>query len=91
MTSQVSASHILVGTVEEAVSIQNQILEGAEFGELAKVHSKCPSGQNGGALGTFGRGQMVPEFEGATFGLDIGQVSEPVQTAFGWHIIHRTG
>jgi len=91
MTQQVTASHILVNTIEEAVSLQNQIFEGADFGELAKTHSRCPSGATGGVLGTFGPGQMVPDFEKAAFGLDVGQLSDPVQTQFGIHLIHRTG
>lgn len=89
--SKVSASHILVGTLEEATAIQNSLLEGADFASIAKAQSKCPSGQNGGSLGEFPRGMMVPEFENAAFGLNVGEVSGPVQTGFGFHIIHRTG
>lgn len=91
MSDTVSASHILVGSLNEAVEVRNAILSGSEFGDLAKTHSKCPSGQNGGSLGSFPRGMMVPEFETAAFGLNVGEVSEPVQTGFGYHIIHRTG
>lgn len=91
MTNTVAASHILVPSLEAAVAIQNQLFEGADFSELAQANSLCPSKANGGALGEFPRGAMVPEFESAAFALDVGQVSEPVQTQFGWHLIHRTG
>jgi peptidyl-prolyl cis-trans isomerase C len=87
---QVQASHILVGTLAEAQTLATQITEGASFAELAKTNSKCPSNANGGSLGTFGRGQMVPEFETATFALPVGGLSAPVQTQFGYHLIHRT-
>ena len=89
--SQVSASHILVPSLSEAVSLQEQIKAGADFGALARTHSKCPSGQNGGSLGMFGRGQMVKAFEDAAFGLEVDALSEPIQTQFGYHLIHRTG
>jgi peptidyl-prolyl cis-trans isomerase C len=88
---QVKASHILVATLEEATSLFNQIKTGANFEALAKQHSKCPSSNNGGALGSFGSGQMVQPFEKAAFELPIGSVSGPVQTQFGFHLIHRTG
>lgn len=86
----VSARHILVQTLEEAQDLATQINEGADFGALAQQHSKCPSGQNGGNLGTFGRGQMVQPFEDVSFGLPVGGLSEPVQTQFGYHLINRT-
>lgn len=89
--SQVIASHILVNTIEEALSLKNQIFEGADFDSLAKAHSKCPSSQNGGMLGAFGRGQMVKPFEDAAFDLDVGEVSDPIETQFGYHLIHRLG
>jgi len=88
--SQVRASHILVPTLIEAVNLQNQINEGADFGQLAAQHSKCPSGQNGGDLGMFGRGQMVPPFEHAAFNAEVGKVTDPVETQFGYHLIKRT-
>ena len=88
--TQVTARHILVGTLEEAQSLATQINEGADFGALAQQHSKCPSGQNGGDLGSFRRGQMVQPFEDVSFGLDVGGLSEPVQTQFGYHLINRT-
>lgn len=90
MTTQVTARHILVGTLEEAQSLANQINEGSDFAQLARQHSKCPSGQNGGDLGTFGRGMMVQPFENVSFELEVGGLSEPVQTQFGYHLINRT-
>ena len=89
--SSVKASHILVETDQEAFKLLEQLNEGSDFGGLAMTHSKCPSGSNGGDLGTFGRGQMVKPFEDAAFALDIDKISQPVQTQFGWHIIQRTG
>jgi len=85
--SSVKASHILVDTKSEADSIKAKIDSGESFEALAKKYSKCPSGKEGGDLGYFGRGQMVPEFENAAFSIPIGEVSEPVQTQFGWHLI----
>jgi peptidyl-prolyl cis-trans isomerase C len=84
---QVRARHILVDTKEAAQKIIDQLKAGASFEELAK-QSKDPSGQNGGDLGFFGAGQMVPEFEKAAFALEPGQFTqEPVHTQFGWHVI----
>lgn len=90
MTEQVRARHILVETLSEAMNSYGQIMSGADFGLVAKNISKCPSGQNGGDLGMFGRGQMVKPFEDATFELEVGKVSLPVKTQFGYHIIERT-
>ena len=75
------ASHILVETEEEANEIKALLDDGADFAELAKEKSTGPSGPNGGALGWFGKGQMVPEFENAVVALEKGQISEPVQNA----------
>ncbi|WP_299950172.1 peptidylprolyl isomerase [uncultured Ruegeria sp.] len=82
-----NASHILVESEDEAKAIKAQLDDGANFAELAKENSTGPSGPNGGALGWFGKGQMVPEFEDAVLGLEKGQISEPVQTQFGWHLV----
>jgi len=87
---QVRASHILVSTLAEAVDLQEKIANGADFAELAKAHSSCPSKANGGDLGPFGRGMMVKPFEDAAFGSDIGKVVGPVQTQFGYHLVKRT-
>jgi peptidyl-prolyl cis-trans isomerase C len=84
---EVHARHILVETKEAAQKIIDDVKGGASFEELAK-QSKDPSGQNGGDLGFFGKGQMVPEFEQAAFALEAGQMTqEPVQSQFGWHVI----
>ena len=88
---QVRAKHILVQSLNEAVTLKEKISAGEDFSALAKIHSKCPSGANGGDLGMFSRGQMVKPFEDVAFGSDVGQVSGPVQTQFGYHLIQRTG
>ncbi len=81
------ASHILVESEDEAKALKAQLDDGADFAEMAREHSTGPSGPNGGALGWFGKGQMVPEFENAVLGLEKGQISDPVQTQFGWHLV----
>ena len=85
--SEVKASHILVETEEEAVKLREEILAGEAFEDVAAEHSLCPSGANGGDLGFFGRGQMVSEFETAAFDAKVGELTEPVKTNFGWHLI----
>lgn len=72
-------------------AIKAQIDGGADFAELARKHSDCPSGKSGGDLGSFGRGQMVGPFEQAAFGLPVGGTSGIVETQFGYHVIRRTG
>jgi len=89
MTDQVRARHILVQTLNEAVELHTKVTEGHDFGQLATKFSKCPSGAQGGDLGMFGRGMMVKPFEDAAFGLDVGGLSQPVQTQFGYHLIQR--
>ena len=85
---QVTASHILVETEDEAKAIIEQLNDGADFAQLARDKSTGPSGPNGGSLGAFGRGQMVPAFEAAAFAMPVGSYSaDPVQTQFGWHVI----
>lgn len=81
------ASHILVETQEAAQAIKAELDGGADFAALAREKSTGPSGPNGGDLGWFGTGRMVPAFEAAVLELDPGQVSDPVQTQFGWHVI----
>ncbi len=82
------ARHILVPSEDKANELKQEIEGGASFADLAKEHSKCPSGRDGGSLGQFTQGQMVPEFDKVVFGdLPIGQVSEPVKTQFGYHLI----
>ena len=87
MSEQVRASHILVKTEEEAKIIAANIKNEEDFANAAAQHSHCPSGANGGDLGFFPRGMMVKPFEDAAFSLEIGKVSEPVKTQFGWHLI----
>lgn len=83
----VSARHILVSTEDEAKALKAKIDAGEAFEAVASENSSCPSKERGGDLGQFGKGQMVPEFEQAAFDLEIGVVSEPVQTQFGYHLI----
>ena len=87
--SSIRASHILVNQEFEINDLVKKIEQGEAFEKLAKDFSLCPSGQNGGDLGQFGRGQMVKPFEQAAFDLEIGQVSSPVKTQFGYHLIKR--
>ena len=84
---QYNASHILVETEEEARTIAEELAGGADFAEQAKAKSTGPSGPHGGSLGWFGPGMMVPSFEAAVIALEPGEVSDPVQTQFGWHVI----
>ena len=89
--TQVRASHLLVKTEEEVKKLREEILAGKDFAEVAKEVSMCPSGAKGGDLGYFGRGQMVPEFDKAAFSLPVGEISEPIKTQFGWHLLVVTG
>lgn len=82
-----NASHILVESIEEAEAIKAELDNGADFAATARDKSTGPSGPNGGELGWFGPGQMVPEFEAAVVKLQPGEVSDPVQTQFGWHVV----
>ena len=84
------ASHILVESASVASGLFSQA-NALNFGSLAQTHSKCPSAARGGDLGEFGSGQMVKPFEDATLALAVGEISQPVQTQFGYHLIHRTG
>lgn len=106
MSQTVRASHILLmyqgsarssatRSKDDALSqindIARQLGEGADFADLARKHSDCPSSRAGGDLGQFGRGQMVKAFEDTAFGMDVGQTSGVVETEFGYHLIQRTG
>ncbi|MCB2314330.1 peptidylprolyl isomerase [Clostridium tagluense] len=82
-----SAKHILVDTLEQTQEIKLEIDNGMSFEEAAQKYSKCPSAAQGGSLGSFTRGRMVPEFEKAAFELQVGEISEPVKTQFGYHLI----
>ena len=88
--TQASARHILVETEAECQQLIDQIEAGADFAELASKHSKCPSGQRGGELGSFGRGRMVPEFDKVVFEGEIGKPLGPVKTQFGYHVVEVT-
>ena len=90
MTTEVRASHLLVQTEEEAKQLREEILNGKKFEDVAQEVSLCPSGANGGDLGFFGKGVMVKEFEDAAFSMNIGDLSEPIQTQFGWHLLYLT-
>jgi peptidyl-prolyl cis-trans isomerase C len=85
---EIKASHILVDSEDKAKEIYEQIAHGGDFAELAAKHSKDPGSKtNGGSLGYFGKGRMVPAFETAAFQLKVGEVSLPVKSRFGWHLI----
>lgn len=89
MTDKVNAQHILVQQKHEAEDILKKIADGETFEKMAEDFSLCPSGKSGGSLGEFGKGMMVPPFEEAAFALEVGTVSGPVQTQFGYHLIKR--
>lgn len=90
MTTEVKASHILVKTEQEALNLLAEIKNGKSFADAAAEYSLCPSGAMGGDLGYFGRGMMVKPFEDAAFDMEKGEISNPVQTQFGWHLIQLT-
>jgi len=76
-----------VETKEACEKIKTKILAGADFAEMAREHSQCPSGEQGGELGEFGPGEMVPEFDEVVFHADVGKVHGPIQTPFGYHLV----
>lgn len=84
-----AARHILVESKQECDDLQKQLDAGADFAELALEHSLCPSGAEGGALGEFGPGQMVPEFDKVVFSAPVNSV-QVVKTQFGWHLVEVT-
>ena len=89
--SEVRASHILVKTEQEAKDLYDEIISGkTDFADAAKEKSLCPSGRAGGDLGYFGKGMMVKPFEDACFSMEVGEVSKPVETQFGWDLIQLT-
>ena len=85
-----TARHILVDSEEKCNELKDQITNGADFADVAKEHSNCPSGGNGGDLGQFGPGMMVPEFDKVVFSAEIGSVEGPVKTQFGYHLLEVT-
>jgi peptidyl-prolyl cis-trans isomerase C len=88
--ARATARHILVESESACVALKEEIAGGALFEDLAKQHSTCPSGQSGGALGSFNPGQMVPEFDEVVFSAEIGKAHGPVKTQFGYHLIEIT-
>ena len=88
--AKASARHILVPTKEACENLKIQIAGGADFATLARDHSQCPSGKQGGNLGEFSPGQMVREFDEVVFGNELGQVHGPIKTQFGYHLIEVT-
>jgi parvulin-like peptidyl-prolyl isomerase len=91
MVKEIRASHILVDKHPLALELKKQIDGGADFAALAMKFSTCPSRKQGGDLGWFKHGMMVKPFEKVAFELKVGQVSDPVKTEFGYHIIKKTG
>ena len=88
--SKASARHILVNTEDQCNALKKQIEEGADFADVAREHSTCPSGRKGGELGTFGPGQMVKEFDDVVFSGEVKKVLGPVKTQFGYHLLEVT-
>ena len=90
MSDKIKCTHILVEKQSQALAVLERLKKGEKFAELAKELSlDTGSGKRGGDLGYFGRGRMVKPFEAAAFKLSVGQISEPVKTEFGYHIIKR--
>ena len=90
MGNKIKCSHILVQKQSEAISILDGIKKGEKFGKLAReLSNDTGSAKRDGNLGFFGRGKMVKEFEAAAFNLQVGQISEPIKTQYGYHIIKR--
>ncbi|GAA5524763.1 peptidyl-prolyl cis-trans isomerase C [Microbulbifer aestuariivivens] len=85
-----SARHILVESEEKSQELKKKIEEGADFGAVAQEHSQCPSGRNGGDLGEFSQGQMVPEFDKVVFSGELNKVHGPIKTQFGYHLLEIT-
>jgi peptidyl-prolyl cis-trans isomerase C len=88
--AQASARHILVESEVICQDLKKEIEEGATFADIAKQYSSCPSGKEGGDLGTFSPGQMVPEFDAVVFNEAVGVVHGPVKTQFGYHLLEIT-
>jgi len=88
--SEATARHILVDSEEKCLDLKKQIDDGGDFAALASEHSSCPSGKQGGDLGSFGPGMMVPEFDKVVFNEAVGEVHGPVKTQFGYHLLEVT-
>ncbi|MGL5391969.1 MAG: peptidylprolyl isomerase [Shewanella sp.] len=87
---QATARHLLVSSEAQCQELKQQILAGADFAQLARAHSSCPSGAQGGELGSFGPGMMVKEFDQVVFSAPLNQVQGPVKTQFGYHLLEVT-
>ncbi len=87
---KIRASHILVSHEYEAQDILRALQAGKKFEDLAAKFSRCPSAKQGGDLGVFSSGRMVEEFDEAAFALQVGEISKPIRTKFGYHVIKRT-
>ncbi|MCF2908361.1 MULTISPECIES: peptidylprolyl isomerase [Pseudoalteromonas] len=85
-----SARHILVDNEAQCLELKQRIAAGEDFADIAKQYSSCPSGQDGGDLGEFGPGMMVPEFDKVVFSAPLNEVQGPVQTQFGYHLLEVT-
>ena len=85
-----TARHILVDSEEKCLELKATIEAGSDFAVVAKENSSCPSGSSGGDLGSFGPGQMVPEFDTAVFNGEVNKVLGPIQTQFGYHLLEVT-
>lgn len=88
--AKATARHILVDSEATCNELKTQIQAGSDFGDVAKQHSSCPSGAQGGDLGEFGPGMMVPEFDQVVFSGDLNTVHGPVKTQFGYHLLEIT-
>ena len=88
--AQATARHILVDDEAFCEELKNKIQDGADFGDVAREHSTCPSGRRGGDLGSFGPGQMVKEFDTVVFSAELNEVQGPVETQFGFHLLEVT-
>ncbi len=88
--AEATARHILVDNAELCEELKTKILDGADFEDVAREHSTCPSSRRGGDLGSFGPGQMVKEFDAVVFSANLNEVQGPVQTQFGHHLLEVT-
>lgn len=88
--AKATARHILVSTLEDCERLKSEIEGGADFAAVAMENSSCPSGLQGGDLGEFGPGQMVPEFDKVVFSAPVGTLQGPIQTQFGFHLLEVT-
>lgn len=87
---QATARHLLVSSEEQCQALKQQILDGADFAQIARAYSSCPSGAQGGELGSFGPGMMVREFDEVVFSAPLNVVQGPVKTQFGYHLLEVT-